>query len=206
MQTAVIIGRFSPVHRSHIEQLISKGLEYDRVLILIGSCQGPRTFKNPWTGPERVMMIVQALEDLKYKVKPGQLHFEYLVDYPDDNDAWVKQVEMIATRHCKHPSEFLQIKPNVGLASQPTLIGNYKDQSSFYLKLFPEWESKVYKPIECFSATTIRQAMLDNTLDDYTAYLAPSTLKFIKNWMTQHPDLIQKWKTQRVTLETKSPD
>ena len=53
----VFIGRFQPFHYGH-EEVIDKALSLaDKVILLVGSSNQPRTIKNPFTFEERKMMI-----------------------------------------------------------------------------------------------------------------------------------------------------
>ena len=45
----VFIGRFQPLHNAHVE-IIRKASELaDKVIVVVGSANQPRTFKNPFS-------------------------------------------------------------------------------------------------------------------------------------------------------------
>lgn len=65
MKTAVIIGRFQPVHQEHLNVLfLTALLEYDKVIVLIGSANQARSIKNPFTWHERAWMIQEGCKDI----------------------------------------------------------------------------------------------------------------------------------------------
>ncbi len=67
MKKGLILGRFQPFHRGHVElikNVINDGLY---PLICIGSSQKGRSKENPFTKNERKKMIETVLKDLKCK-------------------------------------------------------------------------------------------------------------------------------------------
>ena len=62
--TIVYIGRFQPLHNAHVEIIRRAKSLADNLVIIIGSANQPRTYKNPFTTEERVAMI----RDLATKV------------------------------------------------------------------------------------------------------------------------------------------
>ena len=85
MTTAVIIGRFQPLHNGHVA-LINKALEnHSKVLILVGSVNKERDFKNPFSTEVRLKMISNVFEGNTSVYARG------LKDKPTD-DEWVAEV------------------------------------------------------------------------------------------------------------------
>jgi len=90
MTTGLLIGRYQPFHRGHLE-VVKKILEERDMLILgIGSSQCSHTKENPFTGGERLSMIEGALADEKIP-----LHRYMLIPIPDinNNALWVAHVK-----------------------------------------------------------------------------------------------------------------
>jgi len=89
VQRGIIIGRFQPPHRGHIE--VSKQIlrEVDELIVGIGSAQESHTLENPFTAGERVLMITRALAEAK--VDLSRVH---LIPIPDvnNNAVWVSHV------------------------------------------------------------------------------------------------------------------
>ena len=117
---AVFIGRFQPWHNGHQKILNEAFKQAERVLVIIGSCGGPRSLRNPFTFEERKQMIQLS--------NPGrQIIIAVLEDTIYNDQKWVKDVQRIVNAAMGNPGERI------------ALIGHSKDKSSFYLKLFPQW-------------------------------------------------------------------
>ncbi len=83
---AIMIGRFQPIHKGHIEVIKQVLQEVDELIIGIGSSQEGHTLENLFTAAERVLMIEKALEEVG--IDRSHTH---IVKIPDvHNDAtWV---------------------------------------------------------------------------------------------------------------------
>lgn len=140
---AVFIGRFQPFHNGHLN-VVRKALEKaKRVLILVGSANAARSTRNPFNFEERQLMIRAAMSNanLADRVTAAPIN-----DMTYDDAGWVEQVQ--------HTVRFWT---GGYVAPRIMLIGHERDQSSYYLKLFPQW---AYEPIACedgIEATTIRK-------------------------------------------------
>lgn len=62
---ALIIGRFQPLHKGHMEVIRKVSKECDQMIIGIGSAQYSHTRDNPFTAGERYQMILETLRDEK---------------------------------------------------------------------------------------------------------------------------------------------
>lgn len=121
----VFIGRFQPFHHGH-EFVVREALSRAKtVIMLIGSANSPRTIKNPFSFDERESMILKAFEN-------DTADSERIICMPIDdtlyNDhKWLQNVQQAV-------SFITQNEPaNIGI------IGHTKDDSSYYLSLFPDW-------------------------------------------------------------------
>ncbi|MDG6219864.1 MAG: nicotinamide-nucleotide adenylyltransferase [Candidatus Thermoplasmatota archaeon] len=87
---ALMVGRFQPFHKGHLESIKHILDEFDYVIIGIGSAQYSHTPENPFTGGERHLMISRALLD------EGITNF-FLVPITDVNQfgLWVAHVQLI---------------------------------------------------------------------------------------------------------------
>lgn len=139
---AVVIGRFQPFHLAH-QQLLEKAFEVaDRVIVILGSHAAALTSKNPWTSQERVNMIEATLTSEQVE----KISFLPVRDYLYNENAWISEIQQkvkIATRGSK----------------SITLVGHIKDDSSYYLKLFPQWTFTEVKTQLQLSATDIRHTL-----------------------------------------------
>lgn len=136
--TLVLIGRFQPFHNAHLEIVKRATALCDRLVIVVGSSRQPRTYKNPFTFEERARMIREATMGLSL-----QISIEANTDTIYNDQAWAVRVQQIVARHTS-PGE------RVGI------IGHKKDDSSFYLDMFPQWGYEDVKLIEFLSAVDIR--------------------------------------------------
>lgn len=160
----VFIGRFQPFHNEHKRVIDIALTKAHNVLVLVGSSGKARTVRNPFTFEERFDMIFEAFsseERSRIRVRP-------LRDKTYNDSAWIKQVQDRVTETAialRNPTSI-----NLHGAGRIGLIGASKDSSSYYLKLFPQWES-VNVPIEqVINATDIRNDYLEQ---DYEALDIP---------------------------------
>lgn len=149
----VFIGRFQPFHNQHKRVIDEAFTQAKNVLVLVGSCGGPRTPKNPWTYEERSNMILQD-----YPVG-SNLYTDALVDFPYDDWAWARQVRetiKFVALDIANPDGFR----NHGIADLNIgIIGTRKDESSYYLDMFPEYDLVEVQLNTTLNATTIRDSL-----------------------------------------------
>jgi len=135
--TLVLIGRFQPLHNAHLEIIKRATALTDQLVIVTGSAAQPRTYKNPFTSFERERMIKLAAGSLALSI-----HVEPNIDTIYNDQAWAVRVQALVAKHAKDGK--------VGI------IGHKKDESSFYLDMFPQWEYENVEKIEPLSAVNIR--------------------------------------------------
>jgi len=141
----VYIGRFQPGHLAHIQIIEKAQAMAKHVLILVGSANQPRTIKNPWTWRERSEMIFAALPN------GDNVIIEPLSDIVYNDAAWLEQVqEKVISLNCSNKEDKIGI------------IGHSKDETSFYLKSFPQWEMIDVDIIDDLHATDIRTSMFES--------------------------------------------
>jgi bifunctional NMN adenylyltransferase/nudix hydrolase len=143
---SVFIGRFQPPHKAHIET-ITRALEFsNKVLVLIGSAFKPSDTRNPFLHHQRKEMILSCFDDDSAK----RLIFDYISDHPYNDLAWVKNVQT-AIDKAYYDNFGWQDKQDI------TLIGHHKDESSYYLDLFPSYKQAEMENIYGLDSTTIRE-------------------------------------------------
>jgi bifunctional NMN adenylyltransferase/nudix hydrolase len=163
----VFVGRFQPFHNEH-KRIIDIALEKSKhVLVLVGSAGKARTIRNPFTFDERKQVILQSyLPEISDYTDAEEISERLIVkplyDKTYNDAAWIKQVQTVVLDTALdvangfqsfHASGYNDIK--VGL------IGASKDNTSYYLKMFPQYRS-VNVAIETdVHATAIREAFLD---------------------------------------------
>jgi bifunctional NMN adenylyltransferase/nudix hydrolase len=136
--TLVLIGRFQPLHNAHLEIIKRATALTDQLVIITGSAAQPRTYKNPFTSTERERMIKSATGGLSMRI-----HVEENIDTMYNDQAWAVRVQGIVSKY--------RI-----LGTRTAIIGHKKDESSFYLDMFPQWEYVDVESIEPLSAVNIR--------------------------------------------------
>lgn len=136
----VIIGRFNPFHNGHA-YLLTKALDESHlVIVLVGSSGQSRSLKNPFTFSERAQMI-ERWKASAYSVGrlPGHLMVLSLNDYPYSNSLWIKSVQdsvkMAIDRYQVFEPVFAE-----NFHNNVTLMGSDRDDSTWYLKAFPQWK------------------------------------------------------------------
>jgi nicotinamide-nucleotide adenylyltransferase len=89
VKRGVIIGRFQPPHKGHVEVAKQILREVDELIVGIGSAQASHTLENPFTAGERVLMIKRALAEAKIDL--SRVH---IIPIPDVNNhaIWVSHV------------------------------------------------------------------------------------------------------------------
>lgn len=153
--TAILIGRFEPVHTGHLALLREALAQAPRVIVIVGSAFQARTPKNPFTWAEREAMLRSALpahDSARITVLPVRDYY---------NEAlWVRAVRSAVARHAAPGGR-------IGL------VGHFKDATSSYLRAFPGWELIRMERQGDIDATTIRDAYLGATPATVAAALAP---------------------------------
>jgi len=145
--TLVLIGRFQPFHNAHLEIIKRATALTDNLVIITGSAAQPRTYKNPFTSAERARMIKAATSGLSLNI-----HIEENIDTMYNDQAWAVRVQSIVSRY--------RI-----LGTKTAIIGHKKDESSFYLDMFPQWEYVDVEEIEPLSAVNIRDLYFNWTFN-----------------------------------------
>lgn len=144
LDLAICIGRFQPPHRAHLEALRLALSRADRVAVMLGSSQRPRSPRNPWTPGERQAMISACLT-------PDELARTTFIPLPDrlyDDVLWAASLRR-------------EIQTAAPGATRIGLAGHRKDHSSYYLGLFPDWAFLEVQPVQGLHATDIRRRLFD---------------------------------------------
>jgi len=164
--TLVLIGRFQPIHNAHLEIIKRSTALCDKLIVITGSAAQPRTYKNPFTSTERAQMIRAATGGLSI-----QIVVEENVDTIYNDQAWAVRVQAIVAKHTKQGEKI-------------AVIGHKKDDSSFYLDMFPQWGYENVEEIEPLSAVNIRDLFFTWTFNsNFIKNVVPqSTYDFLMNF------------------------
>ena len=135
----VFIGRMEPPTIAHINNIKKAAEVADRVLVLFGSAEQPRTMKNPFLVDERAEMVSAALGP-EYA---DRVQMKGIRDHMYNNTKWAEEVQ-------------IAVDSGLSFNDKVAIIGHRKDSSSFYLDMFPQWDYVEADFIENVSATDIR--------------------------------------------------
>jgi len=158
---SVLIGRFQPLHNSHLDLVQTALLKSDKVLVFIGSSNTPRTYKNPFSFQERANMIHYALPISDRK----RVTYIPLEDTMYNDQAWVSKIQQEVAKLCDDDTKI-------------SLVGHIKDESSYYIKMFPQWKfiDAGYKDI--LHATEIRDMYFKNDFNiNYLVGVIPNNVQ-----------------------------
>lgn len=162
----VFIGRFQPFHNGH-QAVIKEALKRaDEVVVIVGSCGGPRTTRNPFTFEERFEMI-RASNDDAYE--DNRLEIYGVNDYPYNDSKWLSEIQSIIDEHIEYSNcdRGLRNSNDPKWVDKIGLIGHSKDNTSYYLKMFPGMDSVAVSDYRGINATNIREDLLTFPNNDY---------------------------------------
>ena len=170
--TLVLIGRFQPFHNAHLEIVKRATALCDKLIIVVGSSRQPRTYKNPFSFEERAEMIRSATRGLSL-----QISIEANIDTIYNDQAWAVRVQQIVARHTWDnygPKDDMRVG----------IIGHKKDDSSFYLDMFPQWGYEDVELVEFLSAVDIRDLYFKEDLNfNFLRSVVPeTTLAFLEHF------------------------
>lgn len=166
---SVVLGRFEPFHLGH-QNMFEKAFKLgEKVVVVLGSARSARTPKNPFTVKEREEMILAALTP----EQRGRTTITDVRDYQYNDNLWVTDVQQKVNEITEHERDVC-------------LVGYRKDDSSYYLDLFPQWKFEGHSGANILNATDIRSLYFDH--NDTYAYMVPkSTADYlIKFTKTEH--------------------
>jgi bifunctional NMN adenylyltransferase/nudix hydrolase len=164
--TVILIGRFQPPHNAHLEIIKRCTPLTDRLVIIAGSAHQPRTYKNPFTFDERARMIKNAAAGLNM-----QIYVEPNTDTIYNDQAWAVRIQSIHNKY--------QLP-----GAKTAIIGHKKDDSSFYLDMFPQWDFVNVDQIEPLGATDIRDLFFrrDANMRFIKGVVPDSTFNFLSKF------------------------
>ena len=156
--TLVLIGRFQPFHNAHLEIIKRSTALCNKLIIVLGSAAQPRTYKNPFTVDERARMIRAATSGLSL-----QITIESNTDSIYNDQAWAVRIQSIVNK-------------NTMFGERIAIIGHKKDDSSFYLDMFPQWGYENVEEIAPLSAVNIRDLYFKRDCNmDFIKGVVPAT-------------------------------
>jgi bifunctional NMN adenylyltransferase/nudix hydrolase len=185
----VFVGRFEPFHIGH-KEVIDRALQLaEKVVILVGSSNQPRTIKNPFTFDERKQMILDtygfsdrdSISESANSREYQRLLIAPLRDQKYNDQAWSASVQHIVQN---------EVLKGFGWSDKPLrggLIGHAKDSSSYYLKMFPQWELVEHPMNEEVHATDIRTLFFESNIRYLNAVVPKEVYRFLEKF-SNHND------------------
>ena len=181
----VFIGRFQPLHRGH-EHVIARTLEQvERLIVLIGSANVARDPRNPFTYAEREAMLRSAF---RHEVAQGRLIIAPIDDHLYSDTAWLTQVQRTVRAAVLEHGNAHGFQNHGYSDFRVALAGYGKDASSYYLKLFPEWENlQVESQYGTFSSSDVRQRYFQRIPEVPHTILSAGVADFLREFALGEP-------------------
>jgi bifunctional NMN adenylyltransferase/nudix hydrolase len=169
LEVAVLIGRFQPFHSGHAALLQLALDTAPKVLVVLGSSFHARSTKNPFTWQERAAMIAGTVS----ANDRDRISYIAIRDYYEDI-RWAAKIRKEVEQHASGPQKI-------------ALIGHFKDVTSYYLNLFPQWQLVAADNLGDIDATSVRQIMfeaenMDVSMEVVAQQVPLSIRQYLKAW------------------------
>ena len=177
---SVFIGRFQPFHKGHLHNIIIALQNSKKIIINIGSCFNAPNIKNPFSFEQRKQMIESDLQVAGVNLEVVAI--EPLADYFYQEQKWQDELRKNVYKHAKNTNSI-------------AIVGHIKDNSSYYIKSFPEWGYIAVDNYKNFNATEFRQKFYKGIISkQYMCNNDPNlgTYSFLLEFMTKqvYQDLV----------------
>lgn len=182
--TAVLIGRFQPVHSGHLALLHTALAQARRVIVILGSAYQARSPRNPFTWRERAALLREVLPASERERMIALPVRDYY------NEAlWAQAVRSAVAGHTED--------------TRIALVGHLKEDTRSYLAAFPGWEPVRVTRQGTMEATPLRDAYFGATPATLSCALAafgdgvpPATLDALLRFATtpEYQALQEEWR------------
>jgi bifunctional NMN adenylyltransferase/nudix hydrolase len=174
---AVFIARCEPYHFAH-QELKRKGHSIaDHVIMIFGSHRKSPDIRNPFAHEREEM--VRACSTPEESAKTS---FIYARDYPYNDGRWLAEVQ----HKISQVVEDISGKPMN--ENHIALVGCYSDESSYYLKLFPQFKLEEHTPKSAVHATEIRNLFFGFPNEDvWQDYVPGGTVQVLNRYKRSSP-------------------
>ena len=180
-KTAIFIGRFQPLHFGHLAIIDTCMQDCEQLIMVVGSINRARTVKNPFTFTERKILIEQNLQAhaASYLDRTKIVGVE---DNPYDDVAWQTEVTAAVKKEAVHDADFY-------------VVGHDKDESTFYLKMFPNWQFIACDNHRGINATDLRYAYFAERSGQRVEFLPEVSQKFLQEFKRRdfYTDLLEEY-------------
>lgn len=161
--TAVFICRAQIPHYGHIENIKVGLTKAKKLIICLGSSHRAKTFANPFNWVERKDMLIEAMVEEFIEKPESQKGWS---DYPifkltvaelSQRVIFVPVRDFKYSNHKWHRKLCKQlVESGVSHDKRTLLVGHQKDDTSFYLKMFPQWSTYFVQNVKQLNSTSFR--------------------------------------------------
>lgn len=167
----VFAGRMRPFTDAHLYNIRQGLAAAQYVVVLVGSANQPINFRNPFTFPEVREMVRSSLTP-----QEADRVFIFGIEDQDTDPKWVVEVQRQVNVLIKRLS--------FGRDAAVSLIGHSKDDSSYYLEMFPQWGAINTENFgNNLSATDIRKVLWEDSTSVGDLNLPRGTSLFLREWV-----------------------
>lgn len=170
VDTINFILRGQPQHNAHEKTMREAAMQCGTLNLIYGSANQPRDEDNPFFQEERIEVGKRITADFK-QTYGCDVNFVSVENSMYNNTQWGKWVSEAVAPH---------------LNGNVKLIGHSKDETSFYLNMFPQWGKPILtEQYEVLDATTIRDLYFSkkNNLDFFRHVVPDATISFLEEFM-----------------------
>jgi bifunctional NMN adenylyltransferase/nudix hydrolase len=147
----VVIQRSNPPTNAHVRNVKAAASVGHFAISVKGSSFHPRTVKNPLTDEEVEATWTEIFKD--DADARDKLRFVRVRDYYD-NEKWKRNVE----------KQVYEVLAKQGISqdrARVAILGHSKDETSFYLAMFPDWDQIEVPNYQGLNATDVRTLFYD---------------------------------------------
>jgi bifunctional NMN adenylyltransferase/nudix hydrolase len=188
---AVFIGRMQPPHQKHID-LIRKALTLaEKTIVVLGSERSSRSIQNPFSAAERRKMLELCFS----REELARIQFTGARDRLYNDNEWLAEVQNKVT----------EITDGIYPVA---LVGARKDDSSYYLDIFPRWKKLLeIRPLGGISSSAIREVMFEKgaafVQEAARLHIPEAIIPFLLDFMAseQYAFLKEEWRRIREMRE-----
>lgn len=171
-------ARMQPAHDGHLENLEGGMKRCKYFVLLLGSSNMARSYKNPFTYEERKQMVELCFPD---EVASGRLIIRPMPDFFRDHDGWAENTKRIVREVAADIADREAILVDDSMIG---LAGFKKDaETAEYLDMFPEWgDVMLTKRASHIDATAIREAYFQRDSIILSKYLPAPVAAFLERF------------------------
>lgn len=161
---ALYIGRFQPFHRGHLACVKYGFSVAKKIIIVVGGHYLAPSLTDPWTAQERKKLILSSFT----KTERKRIQFIFLRDRLYNEELWKENL-------------IRDVQLNTESNSKIVIIGHVKDQTSYYLNIFPQWKFIETGNFHNLNSTNFRMGYFSHQKPSYSA-VPEQSIAFLKQF------------------------